>query len=71
MSQSWKYRLAIQQFKEDSQPYVQRAQKAADCFTGEVRIGKSIDMTQDFYAVAFLSEFSADYWKAIMESNKK
>lgn len=28
-------------------------------------------MTEDFYAVAFVFEFSADYWKAIMENNEK
>ena len=28
-------------------------------------------MTEDFYAVAFLFEFHADYWKAIIEYNKK
>ena len=52
----------------ESEPYTQ---KETDQFTGEIRVGSSLEMTEDFYAVAFLFEFHADYWKAIIEYNKK
>ena len=67
MFENWPLREAIQIIKMESEPYIQ---KETDQFSGEIRVGQSLDMTEDFYAVAFVFEFKADYWKAIMEDNE-
>ena len=57
--EDWPLREAISIIKAESLPYVL---KETDQFTGEIRVGQSLDMTEDFFAVAFVFEFSKDYW---------
>ena len=64
--ENWPLETAIEIIKMESEPYTE---KATDQFTGDIRVGTSLEMTEDFYAVAFLFEFREEYFRAIMDDN--
>ena len=64
--ENWPLETAIEIIKMESEPYTE---KTMNQFSGDIRVGTSLDMTEDFYAVAFLFEFCEEYFKAIMDNN--